>query len=271
MKFIKLFFVVVLFVGCKKIDFNIQNLNGNQISIFGHGGMGWGQGYPLNTFESLQKCLNYDVHGTEIDVQMTKDSVLVAFHDRDLSDDTFASGSIYEKNWDEIKDLSLSNSAYPQYGIHSLHDLFSNLNNIENYTFILDCKNFSPDVSDVYVNQYTNAFIEIIDHYDLQQNVILELKKETLIDAFLTKRPALNVFYNGSFEDALPIALEYSLEGITQDLNVVEESQIQLAHENGIKVAVYNALNRNRNIQAINYNVDYIITDRVEFLVNTLN
>ena len=79
--------LIFLFPSCQKETFNINNLNGD-ILVMGHGGMGVSHAYPMNTFESIMHCINLGVDGTEIDVQMTKDGVLVAYHDKELSNKT---------------------------------------------------------------------------------------------------------------------------------------------------------------------------------------
>ena len=78
---------IFLFSSCQKEIFDINNLNGD-ILVIGHGGMGVSHSYPINTFESIMHCINLGTDGTEIDVQMTKDGVLVAFHDKELSNKT---------------------------------------------------------------------------------------------------------------------------------------------------------------------------------------
>lgn len=52
------------------------------ISIFAHRGA---SGYALeNTFKAFEKAKKMGADGIELDVQCTKDSVLVVFHDIDL-------------------------------------------------------------------------------------------------------------------------------------------------------------------------------------------
>ena len=50
--------------------------------------------YPINTFESIMHCINVGSDGTEIDVQITKDGVLVAYHDKELSNKTNKCGLV---------------------------------------------------------------------------------------------------------------------------------------------------------------------------------
>ena len=108
---------------------NILNLNNNRISALGHGGMGIGYTYPMNSFESILNCLNLGADGTEIDVQMTKDSVLVAFHDKSLEHSTNVSGQIFSKKWNEISDAVYKDPPYTNYRLITLDELFSNISN----------------------------------------------------------------------------------------------------------------------------------------------
>ena len=86
---------------CKKKSFQINNLNGGQIEILGHGGSGYADLYPIDTKESVFNCLNLGADGSEMDVQLTKDNVLVLFHDEDLSLNTNMTGLIRQYTFEE--------------------------------------------------------------------------------------------------------------------------------------------------------------------------
>jgi len=103
--------------GCIKEDFTIENLNGNRITSLGHAGMGVGSIYPMNSFEGIMKCLTLGLDGTELDVQMTKDSVLVAFHSSDLADLTTLKGKVNSVSWSELKTANYISAPYLGYFI----------------------------------------------------------------------------------------------------------------------------------------------------------
>ena len=142
---IKLFItiIIVLFLlSCKKDPplFNIQNLNGDTISLFGHGGMGIGFKFPINSYESIEPCLRIGADGTEIDIQMTKDSVLVAFHNYNLNQWASCDGIINDKLWTEIDGYKFSSPYSSQIYVMSMDNLFNRINNLNTYTFTFDCK-----------------------------------------------------------------------------------------------------------------------------------
>ena len=114
-----LVFVPLLF-SCGKKDFDINNLNNNKIAVIGHGGMGISHSYPMNSQESILKCLNLGADGTEIDVQMTKDGVLIAFHDSLLNHSTNLSGTVHSKTWAEIEGAIYSHPNYSKYNVVKL-------------------------------------------------------------------------------------------------------------------------------------------------------
>jgi len=255
---------------CKKNNFDIINLNGNKISALGHGGMGIANAYPLNSFESILKSLNIGADGTEIDVQMTKDSVLVAFHSGSLDNKTTASGRIFNKTWDQIKEARYTDPIYSNYRIINLDELFSNVKNSNEYSFFFDCKNFNPDTSEFYVNTFSNAILKIIDKYQLEENTYIELKRLDIIKALKNKRPDLKIFIYTSFAAAFEIANQCNLQGIVVPVDNVTKEEVVKAHNSGIMVAVFNAHSKNRNIDAIEKQVDFIQSDKLKHLLKLL-
>lgn len=79
---------------------------------------GGGQNFPENTLLAFSKALEIGCDGLELDVQITKDGVVVVYHPHDLSVHTNGSGNISTKNWEEIADLDAgyhfsSKNTYP--------------------------------------------------------------------------------------------------------------------------------------------------------------
>lgn len=63
---------------------------------------GGGQNYPENTLLAFSRAIEKGCNGIELDVQVTKDDVVVVYHPNDLSVHTDGTGTIASKNWDEI-------------------------------------------------------------------------------------------------------------------------------------------------------------------------
>lgn len=269
-KTIAIFTILLTVSSCQKEDFEIINLNNNKITVLGHGGMGIGQMYPINSFESIVNCLNLNPDGTELDVQMTKDSILVAFHDEFLENSTNFSGQIFNKTWDEIKNAKYKDPLYTNYKLITLDELFTNIETISKYTFFFDCKVYTPDTSKIYLNTLSNALIRTIDKYNLSNSVYIEFKTKDLIKSLKTKRPDLKIFASSGYEYAIEMINEFQLQGMVISLDKISEEEVLSAHKNGIMVAVSDIGSKNRNIEAIEKNVDFIQSDKVKHLINTL-
>lgn len=263
----KVLIFVILFTlvfACKKDQFDISNLNNNRVMVLGHGGVGVGKNYPQNTVESILKCLSYGAHGTEMDVQMTKDSVLVAYHDELLETNTNGSGKIYDYNWDEIKNLHYKYPAYTQYSLVRVSDILDNIPNLSTYFFAFDCKNYDPDISDAYVNRYNRAIIRLITNYNLHNNSIVEIKRGDQIRTLPAMDPLLNIASSHIYEISYPTAVTFNLKAITVSLEDITKEQVELAHKNNIWVAVYNLHTKADNIAAFQKNVDMVQTDKLQ-------
>ena len=60
---------------------------------------------PENTMSAFHEAARRYADGIELDVQMTKDGVIVVMHDEDVSRTTNSQGLVREKTLKEIKDL----------------------------------------------------------------------------------------------------------------------------------------------------------------------
>ena len=63
--------------------------------------------FPENSLEAIQSSIDMGVDMLEIDVQRTKDGVLMLMHDHDLNRMTNGTGNIADTTWEEISKLNL--------------------------------------------------------------------------------------------------------------------------------------------------------------------
>ncbi|MCF8368826.1 MAG: hypothetical protein K9G76_07260 [Bacteroidales bacterium] len=264
-------FLIILF-SCEKAEIDINNLNNNTISIFGHGGMGIGESYPVNSFESIMKCLNTGADGSEIDVQMTRDSVLVAYHADFLEDATNLKGSIIDKSWSEISQGQYSDPIYTGYKLISLDELFSNIPHLNNYTFTLDChmNNANNDLAKYY-RSFASAIDKISDKYNLKGNLFIESHQADFLSIMQNNKRDYRIFIIKSpFELGFEIATKMNLYGITIPSENITAEQVQQAHMHNLFVTVWNTRSKKENREAIEKNPDHIQTDKVEYLIKIL-
>src|SRR5262245_30252820 len=77
---------------------------------------GGGQNFPENTLLSFSKSLEMGCDALELDVQVTKDGVVVVYHPDDLKQRTNGSGSISQHTWEDIADLNAGYHFKPEEG-----------------------------------------------------------------------------------------------------------------------------------------------------------
>lgn len=73
--------------------------------------------WPENSLPAINSVIEMGVDIVEVDLQLTKDSVLIIMHDPKLDRTTTGKGKISETNYADIKDLRLKNGA----GIYTRH------------------------------------------------------------------------------------------------------------------------------------------------------
>ena len=111
---ILLLFIVIPFSALSKgnrVDTLLQYMHdggkSKHVMIFAHRG-NW-RNSAENSILAFQDCINEGLDGIEVDLQMTKDSVLVIMHDETLDRTTTGSGKVSDYTIDELRKLRLLN------------------------------------------------------------------------------------------------------------------------------------------------------------------
>jgi len=253
--------------------YETNNLNGNKISAFGHAGMGIGFKYPIDTYESFEPCLRIGSDGTEIDIQMTKDGILVAYHDSKLEEGTLCSGTINDKLWSEIWGCHQTSPYSSKINLISVNDLFNRLQNdgynLQNFVFTFDCKLFtSASNNNAFLNQYANAIIKTINDFELENNLLIESGDTAFLHMLQNKRDGLKLFiYPNNFDEGFQIAKAMNLFGIIMHTDYISSEQIKQAHDNGFRVTLWGMNSEQENVDAILKSPDFLQSDKIIHLL----
>ncbi len=234
-------FLCVSLLSCQKEEFDIVNLNNNRIIALGHSGMGIGRVYPPDSYESVLNCLATGADGTEINVQMTKDNVLVAFHDEDLKTNTNMEGLINSHTWAELENAYYDTYPYLQFSILNFDNFFSKLSKPEKYFFTFDCKLFYSSDRQTFLENYSTALIALIEKYNLQNRMTIESSDVDFLLLIQQQKPDYKLFfYPDFFEEGLETVQQYGFSGITIDWENISKEEVALAHSLGIYIATWN-------------------------------
>ncbi|MFD1552298.1 glycerophosphodiester phosphodiesterase [Putridiphycobacter roseus] len=86
------------------------------VTVYAHAGMSLYEErtiYPANSFEGIKHSVEVlNAEGIEIDIQLTKDSILVLFHDPKITNSPGFDGCIGLYDWAVLQDLTLNYSTY---------------------------------------------------------------------------------------------------------------------------------------------------------------
>ena len=241
--FIGLFMLLSGFSGCKKPEFSPV------IKILGKGGMGNSHMYPMNSKASYMEALLYNLDGVEVDVQLTKDAQLAAFHTENLEATTNMTGRIYDYTWEELQEqCRYNNHRFRSYSLISLDEI------TEIYPpdalLSLDIKIFIPsdEEADAYMNAYINA---LRDLYTKHRNIMLESSSPyyaRMLKAVNEQIPVLLV--SNSASEGLDLVIDNELDGIVLPDTEANEDVMERARNHGMMVVIW------ETSKSIHYSLD---------------
>jgi len=273
LKIIILILFSILLVACNTINptFDIQNLNGNAITILGHRGMGKNHKYPGNTFESIYTALNLGANGSEIDVQVTKDSILVIYHNKDLSSLTDFEGRVIDFNWSELEGCTYITKDESSYPVITVDELFNRIPNVQNYYFSFDIKlNYGEEDTSAYLKKFAHAIKTLVYDHKMYNKVLIETGNRQLHQQIKSHNVQVLQFLTGSdVETGISIANELDLYGIGIGSSITRK-EVELAHNNGIRVMTWIPKSKWGNVKAVRKNPDFIQTAKLDHLVQIL-
>lgn len=273
MKVILIISTLFLFASCKKHSTTITNLNSNQIDVLGHAGSGIASLYPINSMESFLNCFAEGSDGTELDVQLTADNILVAFHDEELDNSTNLKGKVRSKTWAELSNGYYDVVPMTQYKIIRVKDLIEATYSSDRF-FTFDIKLISngQESQQAYMDIFAQKISELFIEYDLYDQGFVESQSEAFIATLAgTDNSVKQFIYPQLFEDGLSIAIGNGLFGITISTKNISAEQVDFAHSLGLRITIWDVHNKKENREAVKKNPDMIQTDKVDYLVRYLN
>lgn len=263
-----LILILGLLCGCKKDSaiFQVHNLNNNHVSAFGHGGMGELNLLPEDSKESILKVFDVNGEGTDIDIQMSSDSVLIAYHSINLSDATTGSGLVIDNDAGYISSQHFK--GVDKKRVRIVEDILNQVpdNKIISFDLKVVMGSMSPVV---YYPKYFRAIQYMIDNY--HPNSIIECGDTILIKYIRSLRPDYRVFYypdHDNFDLGYTFSIANGCYGITISNNHVSASQVNQAHAANLWMLLYETKNHKQNLEAYMKSADIIETDHLRDLVD---
>jgi glycerophosphoryl diester phosphodiesterase len=255
---------------CKKDPdlFAISNLENNKVKAFGHGGMGIRSLWPIDSYESLQNAMTSGGDGSEMDLQMSSDSVLFLYHAADLSESTHCSGKL---NDFVAADLNCEYKSLAHNGIKicTLSRFLDNLPADTTLMLTFECK--LDQLHPQQLKTFANALLKVIDHYRLQNRLLIESTNPSFLKGLQERAPHLKLFfYHDVVDYTLQTADTMNLFGVTLNMDLVSLADVQEAHRRGLRVSLFNQQTKSDNVKCLKLSPDFMQTDQLAHLIKIL-
>lgn len=230
--------------------------------------MGVRSPYNLDSKRSIEVALEYPIDGTEIDVRMTSDNVLIAYHDQEFPVFTGCPGFIWEKTYAEIYACShgVFHKAAP---IEALDTLISEFGK-DGTIFSLDLK---PDVDSDSLGfaQYRSQIQKLIDQFP-QFIFLIESQDLNLLSDLKEMNIRAELFYYAQTgADGIENVTKRQLDGISINAAFISKEQIYEAQKANIKIMIWGTGSVFSNRKFLDLNADIIQTDAIRSMMIILD
>ena len=230
-------------------------ISNKDILVVGHRGA---MGHVLeNTIESVQKAIELNVDGIEIDVFKSKTGELVVYHDPFLSRLSNSNAFIEQISLDSIKKIELIGG----YFIPTLKEIVDIIPEKIFLNIELKGQDTSFETNKIITN-YLNTYNFPISKFIISSFRWDELKKIRSINKDIPIAILVDSLYK--IDDAIKLAKQINAVALNPNKNFITKEIVNKIQSNNIKVYPY-TINTPRNIRRVrSMGVDAIITDYPE-------
>lgn len=244
-----------------RYNFNIEYIKKQEITAH----RGSSIKYPENTMLAFIGALNEQANWIELDVQQTKDDVLVVSHDNNLKRTTGKDINITDVNYDEIEEIDVGsylNSNYPISYIPRLEDVikWASSNNMK---VNIELK---PNGME---NDLEEKVIALIKKYNFEDNCVVASGKYEVLEKVKEIDDDIKTAYVMSFFYGDIIKLD-KVDVFSIEASSINSELVKKIHNNGKEIYAWTVNNSDSINKMLELNVDNIITDDVELAYRLL-
>ena len=221
-----------------------------QTKIIAHRGYWNKEGSAQHSISSLKNAAEAGVYGSEFDVLMTKDGVLVVNHD-----DKINGKDIQKKNYPEIKNEKLKNGET----MPTLLEYLTEGKKHEQLKMILEMK---PLYSKQAEDEAVVKCVAMIDSMGMKDQVDFISFSMNICEQLLKQSPGSLIAYLEG--DVAPEKLKsMGFSGLDYNYKKMlrKKEWIKEAQDNGVLINVWTVNDKSKMKELVDLNVDYITTD----------
>lgn len=223
--------------------------------VLGHGGMGFHGSHPINSLSGFQALIALRADGSELDIRMTRDTQLVAYHDREV--EACGDKGIEELTLEELR-RCLSEESAP-----TLDEIIA-LPWPSGSVLSLDLKSeaLSPDQQMIFAQRMVSFQTE-----KNNPTIWFESTSFSLLRT-LKERGATHLYlYTAQVEEAIENAPQLGLTGLSIRNDLISAKDIRQAQAAGLQVMVWGISNRWEQRNALLRAPDIIQSDNPAHLL----
>ena len=214
--------------------------------------------YPENTMSAFVGAKKLNSDWIELDVQQTKDKMLVVMHDSNLKRTTGVNKNTWDVTYDEIRKLdagSFFSSEFKDEKIPSLEEVieFAKNNNIK---LNIELKPTGHEVD------FEKSVVELVNKYDFASNCVVTSQAYEVLENVKKYDKNIKTVYVMSLAygdiTSLKDADSFSIEASS-----VTKTLVNKVHNSGKELYAWTVNTKESITDMINMNVDNIITDNI--------
>ncbi|MDT8719640.1 glycerophosphodiester phosphodiesterase [Clostridium sp. 19966] len=244
----------------KPLNFN-KKIDINNVKVVAHRALGFGG--VENSLEAIQNSINNKVGRAEIDVQETKDGVVVLLHDRNLKRLTGLNKYVDQVTYKQIEKLNLAATS-PGNGIERIPTLDSVIKaSYGKQNLIIEIKP-NGNIKDLTKNVVNiidkDNFVDQCKVHSLNYDILLYVKRLNphIQTGYIVSQPTRNL-------SSLKVDF-YSIQK-----NIVNKKLVDDIHSNNKEIYAWSVDRPDEIDNMLKLNVDGIISDKPQLLLNMRN
>jgi glycerophosphoryl diester phosphodiesterase len=231
------------------------------VMVIGHRGDMYNA--PENSMSSVISAINIGVDAVEIDVQMTKDGIIVLNHDFDLKRVAGVPFRVSDLTYDEISKLEIGAHFSEQFLGERIPTLLEVLLEVKGKTkLVIEIKPYGPS------SLLAEKVVELIEELDMVDQCYIQSFEYAILKEVRKLNSDIKIAQILYVAAGNLSALDVDIYTINQSM--LSHEFIKNAQKNGRKVWVW-TVNNERNIRdVLRYDIDGIITGYPEMVRNAL-
>lgn len=259
--------LLISLLGCKKYEINLAT------EVYGHAGTTLKEGnwiFPPNSYASIEYVLfGLNADGCEVDLQMTKDSVLVLFHNDYLFPVIKKDGCIAEYNWSDLKNEKI-------YGTNRTLTKFSEVLPLfveNNKRVIIDFKAYNAcDNGVINTNGFKWAFENALQNLSDDQkykSILFTSRSAAMTQIMENSTP--KYFETENFSQALYLYEKNFISGVVMKNELLESDSLNLILSSGMDLIIFGGSSRQEIKKVLNFGPNGYITDNAATALSLQN